>query len=68
MWDLLGPGIEPMSPELADGFFTTEPPGKPQEILSYSFFVDCLETASLRLLSLEPGQSVDHATKLQLLQ
>ena len=47
MWDLLGPGIEPMSPELADGFFTTEPPGKPQEILSYSFFVDCLETQLL---------------------
>ena len=23
------PGIEPMSPELAGGFFTTEPPGKP---------------------------------------
>ena len=24
--DLLNPGIEPESPELADGFFTTEPP------------------------------------------
>ena len=23
------PGIKPMSPALADGFFTTEPPGKP---------------------------------------
>ena len=33
--DLLDPGIElvyPVSPELAGGFFTTEPPGKP---LSY---------------------------------
>ena len=29
MWNLLGPGIEPVSPELAGGFFTTEPPGKP---------------------------------------
>ena len=28
MWDLLGPGIEPMSPALAGGFFTTELPGK----------------------------------------
>ena len=30
--DLLDPGIEPMSlvsPALAGGFFTTEPPGKP---------------------------------------
>jgi len=30
MWDLLGPGIEPMSPALAGRFFTTEPPGKPK--------------------------------------
>ena len=27
--DLPKPGIEPMSPALAGGFFTTEPPGKP---------------------------------------
>ena len=27
--DLLNPGIELMSPALAGGFFTTEPPGKP---------------------------------------
>ena len=27
--DLSDPGIEPMSPALAGGFFTTEPPGKP---------------------------------------
>ena len=26
---LPGPGIEPKSPALAGGFFTTEPPGKP---------------------------------------
>ena len=26
-WDLPGPGIKPMSPALAGGFFTTEPPG-----------------------------------------
>ena len=28
MWDLPRPGIEPLSPALAGGFFTTEPPGK----------------------------------------
>ena len=28
MWDLPGPGIEPMSPALAGGFLTTGPPGK----------------------------------------
>ena len=27
--DLPEPGIEPVSPALADGFFITEPPGKP---------------------------------------
>ena len=30
MRDLSGPGIEPVSPALADGFFITEPPGMPQ--------------------------------------
>ena len=29
MWDLPRPGIKPMSPTGASGFFTTEPPGKP---------------------------------------
>ena len=28
-WDLPGSGMEPMSPALEGGFFTTEPPGKP---------------------------------------
>ena len=30
MWDLPGPGLEPRSPALAGGFFTTELPGKPR--------------------------------------
>ena len=29
MWDLPGPGLEPVSPALAGGFSTTVPPGKP---------------------------------------
>ena len=33
MWDLPGPGLEPMSPALAGGFLTTAPPGKSQNIL-----------------------------------
>ena len=28
MWDLPGPGLEPVSPALAGGFLTTTPPGK----------------------------------------
>ena len=31
MWDLPGPGLEPMSPALAGGFLTTAPPGKPEK-------------------------------------
>ena len=31
--DLLHLGIEPASPEFAGGFFTTEPPGKPQLVI-----------------------------------
>ena len=29
MWDLPGPGLEPVCPALAGGFLTTAPPGKP---------------------------------------
>ncbi|KAJ8797001.1 hypothetical protein J1605_001811 [Eschrichtius robustus] len=29
MWDLPGPGLEPVSPALAGGFLTTVPPAKP---------------------------------------
>ena len=32
--DLPNPGTEPAFPALAGGFFTTEPPGKPQHELS----------------------------------
>ena len=30
MWDLPGPGLEPMSPALAGGFLTTVPQGSPK--------------------------------------
>ena len=30
MWDLPGPGLEPVSPALTGGFLTTTPPGKSQ--------------------------------------
>ena len=37
--DLPDPGIKPRSPALADGFFTTDPPGKPKfkKHISYSY-------------------------------
>ena len=33
MWHLPGPGVKPVSPALAGGLFTTEPPGKPWALL-----------------------------------
>ena len=33
--DFPDPGIEPSSPALAGGFFTTEPPGKPSKLLHF---------------------------------
>ena len=38
MWDLPGSGIEPMSPALAGGFFTTEPPGQPRIMVLFTLF------------------------------
>ena len=40
MWDLPGPGIEPVSPAMAGGFLTTVPPGKS---LTYVFeIISCM--------------------------
>ena len=36
MWDLPGPGIEPMSLLLAAGFLTTGPPGKSNTVVFYA--------------------------------
>ena len=36
MWDLPGPGLEPMSPALAGGFPTTAPPEKPLNTISFN--------------------------------
>ena len=32
MWDLPGPGLEPVSPALAGRLSTTAPPGKPEHV------------------------------------
>ena len=37
MWDLPGPGLEPLSPALAGRFSTTVPPGKPN---FHSYFIN----------------------------
>ena len=44
MWDLPGPGIKPVSPELAGGFFTAKPSGKPSRgVFMPSFWMWCEE-------------------------
>ena len=44
MWDLPGPGLEPVSPALAGGFLTTEPPGKPHNDFIVHEIFPCLST------------------------
>ena len=39
--DLSNPGIELISPALADGFFTTEPPGKPPPTIKQPQTLEC---------------------------
>ena len=43
MWDLLGPGIEPMSPALVGGIFTTELARKPEEHFEFYLFLKIRE-------------------------
>ena len=37
MWDLPGPGLEPVSPALAGGFLTSAPPGKSLGSLIFNY-------------------------------
>ena len=39
MRDLSGSGIEPMLPALADGFLTTEPPGRPSHLVKNIYWL-----------------------------
>ena len=39
MWDLPGPGLEPVSPALAGGFSTTVPPGEPFPFFKKTIFI-----------------------------
>ena len=52
MWDLPGPGLEPVSPTLAGGFLTTAPPGK----LPFKFYEYILHiwTSQLKWLLVIP--------------
>ena len=45
MWNLPGPGIEPMSPTLAGGFLTTTPPGKSSALNSFLLHFFCYDSS-----------------------
>ena len=55
MWDLSRSGIEPMSPALAGGFFTTEPPGKPLLLLLLPCHAACGISVPQPGIELRPG-------------
>ena len=50
MWDLPGPGLEPVSPALAGRFLTTEPPGKSYHTVLISVALEYI----LKLETLSP--------------
>ena len=57
MWDLLGPGLDPMSPALAGGFLTTVPPGKPLSYFINLFIHGCVGSSFLCKGSLQLWQA-----------
>ena len=57
MWDLPGPGIEPMSFTLAGGFLTSGPPGKPRptDILHEVHQGYMVQVSTFKVNSRSPG-------------
>jgi len=47
MWNQPGPGIEHISPALAGGFVSTEPPGKSYTFLSFFFNCSVLSDSAI---------------------
>ena len=61
--DLLDPGIEPVSPALAGGFFTTEPAGMPPlsdfpPIKPFLLLTGCRSLAVFAVFEIEPNLSL----------
>ena len=59
MWDLPGPGLEPMSPALAGRFSTTEPPGKPSAWL-FNFVYRGIEMCALKPCTIPVNSNPNH--------
>ena len=60
MWDLPGPGLEPVSPALAGGFLTTAPPERSQTQLLYDV-ESCMERGWMKMSSYH--RAVDHTSQ-----
>ena len=56
MWDLPGPGLEPMSPTLAGGFLTTAPATK--EVLVSDFL------NHMKIIACDPHPGPGHLTNI----
>ena len=50
MWDLPGPGLEPVSSALAGGFLTTAPPGKCLQIYYFRTLTKSTQTKTFSRL------------------
>ena len=77
MWDLPGPGLEPISPALAGGFLTTAPPGKPwsfhlsSSLLCWSFHSQVMRQSFLQVPHLvlkQPDNPLHQLFYLHILQ
>ena len=60
MWDLPRPGLEPVSPALADGFLTTAPRGKSLTYLKIFFIAVQLIYSAVLVSGVQQSESVIH--------
>ena len=63
--DVPDPGIEPESPALAGGFFTTEPPRKPHfppDVIKYTQEIRVMAFGKFNSSNLNKGKQVIEAT------
>ena len=72
MWDLAGSGIKPVSPALAGGVLTTEPPGKPLfASLSEKILLSTTSPSQMSInmmVSYSKSQSKKHINGFKILQ
>ena len=63
MWDLPGPGLEPMSPALAGGFLTTAPSGKPYDMFYTNPMVTTKNKSRAKTQNIKKEESEENIIK-----